>query len=139
MMHVHVKHICASDTMAESTLSADHAGMTKPRAKPHPKPRRHLHRHFLKEWRQYRGYSQETAAEILKMDRSNLSKIENAKVPYNQELLEAAAEAYSCTVADLLVRDPMQPEAIWSIWENAAEGERRQIIDLAKVVTKRSA
>jgi transcriptional regulator with XRE-family HTH domain len=125
--------------MADSVHLEHHPSMKSAKVTPHPKPRRNLHRHFLKQWREHRGYSQEAAAERLGMDRSNLSKIENSKVPYSQELLEHAAEVYMCSVPDLLIRDPSQSEAIWSLWESAKEGERQQIIDLAKVILKRSA
>jgi uncharacterized protein with HEPN domain len=41
-------------------------------------------------------------------------------------------------VASLLMRDPTDPEAMWSIWENALPAERRQIEELAKVVTRKT-
>lgn len=82
---------------------------------PVPKPRRNLGRTFLKEWREYRGLTQEQAAERLNISRTLLSKIENAKSPYSQGLLEAAAEAYRCEPADLIMRDPESP--VWSIYD----------------------
>jgi hypothetical protein len=39
-------------------------------------------------------------------------------------------------VASLLMRNPEDPEAIWSIWEQAKPGERKLIVDIAKTVTK---
>ena len=90
---------------------------------------RTLQRHFLREWRQFRGLSQEAAASRLELDRTTLSKIERGKVPYDQRLLEIAAEAYNCSPADLVMRDPSQANAMWSIWENLraapAEDQRR--------------
>lgn len=80
-------------------------------------PRRELRRHFLQQWRLQRGLSQEQAALRLDISRTQLSKIENTRSPYSQGLLEAAAEAYGCTVADLLIRDPTLPDAPWSIYE----------------------
>jgi len=82
---------------------------------PVPKPRRKLTRTFLKEWRDYRGLTQEQAAERLNVSRTLLSKIENAKSPYTQGFMEAAAEAYRADVADLIMRDPNSP--IWSIYD----------------------
>jgi transcriptional regulator with XRE-family HTH domain len=82
---------------------------------PVPKPRRTLSRTFLKEWRDYRGLTQEQAAERLNVSRTLLSKIENAKSPYSQGFMEAAAEAYRCEVADLIMRDPQSP--VWSIYD----------------------
>ena len=82
---------------------------------PVSKPRRTLTRTFLKEWREHRGLTQEQAAERLNISRTLLSKIENAKSPYTQGFMEAAAEAYHAEVADLIMRDPNSP--IWSIYD----------------------
>lgn len=84
---------------------------------PVKKPQRPLQRHFMKEWRNYRELSQERAASRLDISRSQLSKIENFKSPYSQGLIEAAAEAYNCTVADLLIRNPLDTSAPWSIMD----------------------
>lgn len=97
---------------------------------------RTLHRTFLREWRQHRGYNQDQAADIIGIDRTTLSRIERGLTPYNQPFLEAAAEAYSCDVADLLVRNPMDPEGIWSLWDHAQVGEKRMIVEIAKGVLK---
>ncbi len=82
---------------------------------PVPKPKRKLSRTFLKEWREYRGLTPEQAAERLNVSRTLLSKIENAKSPYTQGFMEAAAEAYACEVSDLIMRDPHSP--VWSIYD----------------------
>jgi transcriptional regulator with XRE-family HTH domain len=95
-------------------------------------------RHFLRSWRKHRRKTLEQVADHLHMSHSQLSRIETFKQPYNQELLEALAELYMCDVVDLLIRDPSDKEAMWTLWEQASEGERRQIRDLAEVVTRRT-
>ena len=85
-------------------------------SRPHLKPR--LNRHFLKEWREFRGLDQETAAERIGISRTQLSKIENMKSPYSQGLLEMAADAYRCSEADLLMRNPLNEEAPWSLQDS---------------------
>jgi transcriptional regulator with XRE-family HTH domain len=82
---------------------------------PVSKPKRKLSRTFLKEWRDYRMLTQEQASERLNVSRTLLSKIENAKSPYSQGFMEAAAEAYGCDVPDLIMRDPRSP--VWSIYD----------------------
>ena len=37
-------------------------------------------------------------------------------------------------VASLLMRDPMQAGAIWSLWERASPGERAQIETIAEAL-----
>jgi transcriptional regulator with XRE-family HTH domain len=84
--------------------------------------------HFIRQWRKHRGYTQEQLAEMAGMSPGNLSQIENRKQDYTQSTLEALAEALNCEPADLLVRNPADPEGIWSLWDRAGEAERRQIV-----------
>ena len=101
--------------------------------------RRPLRRHFLQQWREFRGLSQEQAAARLDISRTQLSKIENMKSPYSQGLLEAAAEAYGCEPADLLVRDPTRADAPWSILDSlqkAPPAQQQQIQAVIETLLK---
>lgn len=91
---------------------------------------------FLRQWREYRGKTLVQVAEHLGMSHGNLSKIERSLVPYNQELLETLADLYMCEPVDILIRDPSEPTSIWSIWENAKPGEKRQIEAVAEALLK---
>jgi transcriptional regulator with XRE-family HTH domain len=73
---------------------------------------------FLKEWRKHRGLTQERAADRLGITQSTLSKIENGVHPYDQDFLEAAALAYNCQPADLLMRNPLIPDSVWTLSDN---------------------
>ncbi|WP_210253106.1 helix-turn-helix domain-containing protein [Beijerinckia sp. L45] len=90
---------------------------------PIKKPQHNREKHFLREWRDYRELSQEDAADRAMVSRPTLSKIESGKVPYNQDMVERLAQAYGCTVADLLGRDPnAQPRIpIFDLPEGDAE------------------
>ena len=46
------------------------------------------------------------------VSRENYGRIENGKIPYNQDTLEACAEALGCTASDLLERNPVEEMAI---------------------------
>lgn len=91
---------------------------------------------FLRQWRQHRQKTLVQVAEQLHMTHGQLSRIERSIQPYNQELLERLAELYRCDVVDLLIRDPSEPESIWSIWDRAQPGERRQIADVAGALVR---
>ena len=96
---------------------------------------------FVRQWREYRGLTQEQLAERLKMSAAQLSRIETGKQPYTQDFLEAAADALRADVPSLLMRDPLKedpndPNSIWSLWDHAKPGQRRMIVDIAKTVTK---
>ncbi len=85
-------------------------------------------KHYIKEWRRYRGLTQEQLAARLDMDRTTVSKIEGGKQEYSQGFLEATALALRCEPADLIMRDPMQPSAIWSIWDSIPDIEKPKAI-----------
>lgn len=87
---------------------------------------------YLREWRQYRNLTQDQLADRIGISRVMVSKIERGLNPYHQAFLKAAAEALSCEPADLLVRDPSKPEAIWSVWENIPPLVRPQAIAILK-------
>jgi len=91
---------------------------------------------FIRQWRIHRGLTLEQLAEWVSLTASHLSMLERAQRAYAQETLEALAEALSTDVASLLMRNPTEPDAIWSIWDQAKPGERRLIVDLAKTITR---
>lgn len=97
------------------------------------RPRR---RTFIKQWRLHRGLTQEQLAGRLDMSTAQLSRIEAGVQPYTQDVLESAAEALQTDPASLIMRDPEADDAIWSIWDHAKPGERRQIVEVAKALTK---
>lgn len=91
---------------------------------------------FIRQWRNHRHLSLEQLAARVPMDKGNLSKVERGLLPYNQEMLERLAEALMTDAPSLLMRDPSQPEAIWSIWERAKPGVRRQIESVAETLLR---
>jgi transcriptional regulator with XRE-family HTH domain len=100
-------------------------------------PQKPAHRlTFIRQWRNKRGYSLDRLADMVPMDKSNLSKVERGILPYNQEMLERLAEALMTDPASLLMRDPTSQDAIWTIWENASEGEKQQIEAIAQALVK---
>lgn len=86
---------------------------------------------FIRQWRKHRHLTQERLASRVDMSPANLSNIETGKQGYTQENLEALADALNCEVVDLLIRDPSEPEGIWSLWERAKPADRTRILDLA--------
>ena len=95
-------------------------------------------RHFLRAWRKYRGKTLEQVADHLHMSHSQLSRIERFVQPYNEELLDALADLYMCDVVDLLIRDPLDPEGMWTIWRQAKPAERQQIRDVAAALIRKT-
>lgn len=102
----------------------------------HPKAPSLRRKTFLREWRESCGLNLERAAARFEMSGAQLSRIERGLSPYNQDFLELAAEAYGTDVASLLMRDPTDDDAIWSLWDQAKPGERSLIVDIAKRVLR---
>lgn len=109
-----------------------------PRFKAQPQYRRT----FIRQWRESKSMTLEALAarvgeRIGGMTHASLSRIERGLQPYSQPIIEAIAdELTGGDVASLLMRDPSDPNAIWSIWENAKPGERKMIVDIAKTIVK---
>jgi transcriptional regulator with XRE-family HTH domain len=93
---------------------------------------------FIREWREFRGLTQDVLADRLHMSKAQLSRIETGKQPYTQDFLEVCAESLKTEPASLLMRNPKEEDALWSIWDQAKPGERRQITELAKAITKKA-
>lgn len=85
--------------------------------------------------------TQAQAAERIGISRENYGRIENNKVPYNQDILEVAAVAFGCTVADLLMRNPLDNSAPWALMESVANADpeqRKQIIAVIETLLKQA-
>lgn len=98
-----------------------------------------LQRTFLRDWREHRELTQEQAAEKLNISRALLSKIENAKSPYTQGLLEQAAEVYQCSVADLVAHSPAAPA--FSIVEKIhalRKDQQQHVVEIVKTFDRAS-
>jgi transcriptional regulator with XRE-family HTH domain len=92
--------------------------------------------HFLVQWRRHRGLNQVQLAERLGITQGQLSKIENFKKPWDEDLLYLAAVELRCAPVDILTRDPSAPESIWSLWDQVPETRRDAAIDMLKGLAK---
>lgn len=100
--------------MVMALLRRDDLSMTD-KAIPRPKPARP--RFFFREWRKHRGYNQEELAELVGVTTSTISQLETGKQGFTDSTLTAIAEALNCSPGDLLMRNPLDTDAPWSIWE----------------------
>lgn len=92
--------------------------------------------HYIKEWRKARGLTQEQLAERIGLDRTYYSKIESGKRRYDQPFLEAAATVLQCSPADLIMRDPSDPDGIWSVWDTLKPVEKAQVVEIARTLKR---
>ncbi len=92
-----------------------------------PEPRRP--RHFLREWRKYRGLTQEQLADRIGMSGSNISLLERGKQNYTQRIIEELALALGTTPASLLAQNPADQNEVSLLidkLQRLSPGERRQ-------------
>lgn len=107
------------------------------------KGRKTYKRTYIRAWREYRGLSLERLAERLTdadtqeamLTPTSLSRIERGLQPYSQAVLEAIAEALACTPADLIMRNPQDTEAPWSIWETLEPMQRQQAVEILRTLS----
>jgi transcriptional regulator with XRE-family HTH domain len=99
------------------------AGMNKRPFRPIPK-KRQFRRTYIREWRKHRNKTLEQLAEAMDMTASHFSMLERGQRGYTQETLEAIADALQTDAASLLMRNPADPDAMWSLWDQAKQAER---------------
>ena len=94
-------------------------------------------RHFIREWRRHRDMSQEELAAAIGVTTGSISHLETGKMGFTQATLEALATALNCQPADLIMRNPLDTEAIWSLWESAAPNEKAKIIEMMNIIIEK--
>lgn len=98
--------------------------------------------HFLKEWRVFRGLTQEAAADAAGMVRAYISQLESGKKRHNQDLLDKLAKAYSCEPWELLGKNPLEQNEtaqIVDIWDHIPQRNREQARQILETFTEKKA
>lgn len=107
------------------------------RANPHPKPQKR--RFFFKEWRKHRQYTQEELAELVGVTTSSISQLETGAQGFTDSTLVALADALACEPWDLLMRNPLDQDAPWSIWDSVKKtppAQRAAIVAVVETMLK---
>lgn len=95
---------------------------------------------FIRHWRTARGLSLVQLAERVSeftgksMTHATLSRIENGKIAYTQPVLEAIAHSLLCDPSDLLIRNPLDKSAPWSILDQLKKADPETRARIAAVV-----
>lgn len=80
--------------------------------------------------------TQEQLADRLGLTQATVARIERGEISYTQPVLEAMAEALRCEPADLIMRDPTDPDGIWSILDGLAPPERQIAVKMLSGLKK---
>ncbi len=103
-----------------------------------PKPKQYR-RTFIREWRKHRdNMTLEELASKIDMVPSHLSMLERGQRGYTQDTLEKIAHALQTDTGSLLLRRPDVPhDEFQAIWDSAQPQQRRQLVEIARAITKR--
>lgn len=102
---------------------------------------------YFKQWRKYRGLTQEQVVDRLELmddpliprTTASLSRLENGKQPYTQRSLEALAEVYQCEPDHLIGRDPTKEGEVIDLWGKLTERQQRQALAVIDAISRESA
>lgn len=117
----------------------ENVGMAKQKLVVQPIPKSPKPQFFFRQWRKHRGLTQEELAEIVGVTGSTISQLETGKQGWTDSTLVALANALSCSPGDLLMRNPLDQDAPWSIWDNvknAAPERRAAIVAVVETMLK---
>ena len=101
------------------------------------KPRR-----FIREWRESKGWTQERLAGLVDMATSSISQLENGEQGYSQPTLERLAHIFNCNPGELLMRNPLDKKAPWSLADSLKPENKAKVeeyIELLAEAEKRDA
>jgi transcriptional regulator with XRE-family HTH domain len=92
-----------------------------------------MQRHYIREWRKSKGWTQTRLAEAAGVRQDAISRAET-KDAYDDGLLESIALALNVTPADLIMRDPSDPQGLWSIYDQLSATQREQLVKMGNVL-----
>lgn len=92
-----------------------------------------LRKTYFKEWREHRGLTQDQVADRIGTTKTRVSNKENRKEPYDQFYLEALAQALNTDPASLLMRNPNDDQAPWSLLESLNPQSHEKAIEYIKL------
>lgn len=102
------------------------------------------HKTYLREWRRFRGLTQDQAVDRLAVlddphvpiTAASLSRLENGKQPYSQRSLEALAQVYDCEPDELLGRDPFKDGRVIDFMKHLDSAQRAQALAILQAFTQ---
>jgi transcriptional regulator with XRE-family HTH domain len=97
---------------------------------------------FLKQWREFRGLTQQELADRTGRTKGYISNIERGESRYNEDVLEELAAALKCESWQLLGENPLEQNGtaqIVDIWDHIPQGNREQARQILETFTEKKA
>lgn len=93
-------------------------------------------RHFIKEWRKSKNWTQERLAGLVEMSTSSISQIETGEQGYSQETLERLAHVFNCNPGELLMRNPLDKKAPWSLADSLKPANKAKVEEYIQLLAE---
>lgn len=91
-------------------------------------------KHFVREWRKFRGLTQERLAEQTPFTTGAISQLETGRTKYTQDMIEALAVALDCEPGDLLSRDPSKEGEVADLLAALSDENREAALKMLKAL-----
>lgn len=91
-------------------------------------------RHYLTQWREHRGLTQQQLADRVETGKDQISRWESGKRGMSAGVIEALEEALQLNPGDIF-RDPAQPSAD-DLLKRATPEQRRQVFSVIEALLK---
>lgn len=91
-------------------------------------------KHYIREWRKFRGLTQERLAERTPFTTGAISQVETGRTQYTQPMLEALASALSCEPGELLSVDPSKEGEVVDLMRMINDKNRDQAIRVLRAL-----
>lgn len=92
--------------------------------------------HYIREWRNFRGMTQDEIAEKLQINKGLISKIERGVRRYNQDFLEQVAAVLKCRAFELIAGPPDEDRDILQHYLALGKDKRRDAVRLLSALSR---
>lgn len=93
---------------------------------------------YFREWREWKGLTQQELADRLETTKATVSRIENGHRRWGKGYLEAFAHVMGCDVTDPISRPPGAPKSLDEMLKGAPAETRQQVLEFAQFLLRKA-
>lgn len=103
-----------------------------------PNPKAPRVRHFIREWRKKKGFTQERLATAMEVSSGLISQLETGETGYSQGTLENIAHVLNLPAGDLISRDPQMDEMLVELMRLIEEKGADTVLNVIKALPNKT-